>query len=116
MGQLSLSHCQRVQTVGSLGLGQFLKTSERTHEKPPGRFLETKAKWAAQLKIEVLATLQKSWEKKLLYISSLLEKLEEQVINAPAAACQDEADTSNSRQFNFWEQNRIFDEAKQVFV
>ena len=38
---------------------------------------ETEAKRAAQEKIEVLATLQKSWEKKLLYIVNLLGKLEE---------------------------------------
>ena len=71
---------------------------------------------AAQEKIEVLAMLQKSWEKKLLYISSLLEKLEEEVAKAPPAATQDDEDTSDSRQFNLRAQDRIFDKAKQVFV
>ena len=61
---------------------------------------ETEAKWAAQEKIEVLAMLQESWEKKLLYISSLLEKSEEEVVNAPAAATQDDEDTSDSIQIN----------------
>ena len=37
---------------------------------------ETEAKWAIQEKIEVLATLQESWKKKLLYIATLLGKLE----------------------------------------
>ena len=46
---------------------------------------ETEAKWAAPEKKELLATLQESREKKLLYISSLLEKLEEEVVNATAA-------------------------------
>ena len=46
----------------------------------------------------------------------LLEKLEEEVVNAPAAATQDDEDTSDSRQFNLWAQDRIFDEAKQVFI
>ena len=77
---------------------------------------ETEAKWAAKEKIEVLATLQESWEKKLLYISSLLEKLEEEVVNAPAAASQDDEDTSESRQFNLRTQDRIFDKARQVFI
>ena len=64
---------------------------------------ETEAKWAAQEKIEVLASLQESRKKKLLYISSLLEKLGEEVVNAPAAASQDDADTSDSRQLNLRE-------------
>ena len=61
---------------------------------------ETEAKWAAQEKIEVLATLQESWEKKLLYIATLLGKLEEEVVNAPAAIAQDDKDTCKTRQFN----------------
>ena len=61
---------------------------------------EPEAKWNAQEKIEVLSTLQKSWEKKLLYISNLLGKLEEEVVNAPTSTAQDEEDTCETRQFN----------------
>ena len=63
----------------------------------------------------MLATLQKSWEKKLLYIANLLGKLEE-VVNAPAAVAQDDEDTCKTRQFNLRAQDRVYDEAKQVFV
>ena len=77
---------------------------------------ETEAKWAAQEKIEVLATLQESWEKKLLYIATLLGKLEEEVVNAPAAVAQDDEDTFKTRQFNLRAQDRVSDEAKQVFI
>ena len=77
---------------------------------------ETEAKWAAQEKIEVLATLQESWEKKLLYIANLLGKLEEEVVNAPAATAQDEEDTCETRQFNLRAQDKVYDKTQQVFV
>ena len=77
---------------------------------------EPEAKWTAQEKIEVLATLQKSWEKKLQYITNLLGKLKEEVLNTPAAITQDDKDTCNSRQFNLRAQDRVYDDAKQVFV
>ena len=65
-------------------------------------------------KLEVLATLQESWEKKLAYIHSLLKKLEEEVLNAPAATSQDDTDTTI--QFNLQKQDRFYDEAKQAFI
>ena len=77
---------------------------------------EPETKWNAQEKIEVLATLQKSWEKKLLCISNLLGKLEEEVVNAPVATVQDEEDTCETRQFNLQAQDKVYDEAQQVFV
>ena len=77
---------------------------------------ETEAKWAAQEKIEVLATLQESWEEKLLYIPNLLGNLEEEVVNTPTATAQDEEDTRETRQFNLRAQDRVYYEAKQVFI
>ena len=61
---------------------------------------EPEIKWTTEEKIEVLSTLQKAWEKKLLYISNLLGKLEEEVVNAPVATPQDKEDTCETRQFN----------------
>ena len=76
---------------------------------------EPEVKWATEEKIEVMSTLQKSWEKKLLYISNLLGKLEEEVVNTPATA-QDEEDTYETRHFNLRAQDKDKDEAQQVFV
>ena len=73
---------------------------------------EPEAKWNAQEKIEVLSTLQKSWEKKLLYISNLLGKLEEEVVNAPTSTAQDEEDTCETRQFNLRAQDKVYDKAQ----
>ena len=42
---------------------------------------EPEVKWVTEEKIEVMSTLQKSWEKKLLYISHLLGKLEEALVS-----------------------------------
>ena len=38
------------------------------------------------------------------------------MLNASAAISQDDTDTIDSRHFNLWEQDRIFDEAKQAFI
>ena len=67
-------------------------------------------------KIEVMSGLQKSWKKKLQYISNLQEKLEEEVVNAPASTAQDKEDTFETRQFNLRAQDKVYDEAQQVFV
>ena len=72
---------------------------------------EPEVKWATEEKIEVMSTLQKSWEKKLLYISNLLGKLEEEVVNAPASTAQDEEDTYETRQFYLRAQDKVYDKA-----
>ena len=64
----------------------------------------------------MLSTLQKSWEKKLLYLSNLLGRLEEEVVNAPIATAQDEEDTCETRQFKLQAQDKVYDKAQQVFV
>ena len=38
------------------------------------------------------------------------------MVNAPAATAQDEEDTCKTRRFNLRAQDRVYDEAKQVFV
>ena len=38
------------------------------------------------------------------------------MVNAPAAIAQDDKDTYETRQFNLQAQDRVYDEAKQVFV
>ena len=63
----------------------------------------------------MLASLQESWEKKLLYIATLLGKLEEEVVNASASTGQEEEDTYKTRQFNLRAQDKVYDEAQQVF-
>ena len=77
---------------------------------------EPEVKWATEEKIEVMSTLQKSWEKKLLYISNLLGKLEEEVVNAPVSTAQDEEDTYETRQFNLRAQDKVYDETQQISV
>ena len=67
-------------------------------------------------KIEVMSTLQKSWEKKLLYISNLPGKLKEEVVNALVSTAQDEEDTYETRQFYPRAQDKVYDISQQVFM
>ena len=77
---------------------------------------DTEVKWVTEEKIEVMSGLQKSWEKKLQYISKLLGELQEEVAKAPAATTQEDEETYETRQFNLRVQDKTNDEAQQVFV
>ena len=59
---------------------------------------------------------QKTWDRKLQYISKILGDLQEEVSNAPAPTAQEEEDTYETRSFNLHAQDTIHDEAQQVFV
>ena len=72
---------------------------------------EAEPRWACQEKPDVLATLQEAWEKKLIYMHSLLQKMEQEVLGAPVAVSQDDADSIDSRQFKLREQDIIYDKA-----
>ena len=77
---------------------------------------DNEVKWATEEKIEVMSGIQKSWEKKLQYISKLLGDLQEEVVNAPAPTAQEEEDTYETRSFNLRAQDVIYDESQKAFV
>ena len=60
MGQLSWSHCQGVQTVGSLGLRKSPENQEDLTKHLRVDLSETEAKGAAHENIAVLEMLQES--------------------------------------------------------
>ena len=60
---------------------------------------EAEPRWACQEKQDVLATLQEASEKKVIYMHSLLQKMEDEILGAPAAVSKDDADSIDSRQF-----------------
>ena len=77
---------------------------------------DTEVKWVTEEKIEVMSGIQKSWEKKLQYISKLLGDLQEKVVNTPAPTAQEEEDTYETRSFNLRAQDTIHYKAQQVFI
>ena len=50
---------------------------------------DNEVKWATEEKIEVMTGTQKTWDKKLQYISKILGDLQEKVANAPASTAQE---------------------------
>ena len=77
---------------------------------------DNEVKWATEEKIEVMTGTQKTWDRKLQYISKILGDLQEEVSNAPAPTAQEEEDTYETRSFNLHAQDAFYDEAQQVFV
>ena len=71
--------------------------------------LDTEPKWACQEKLDLLVSLQKAWKKKLSYLNSLLQKMENEVLGALTAASQDDTDSINSCQFKIRELDGIYD-------
>ena len=60
--------------------------------------------------------IQHTWDKKLQFISKLLNGLQDEVANAPAPVSPDDEDTYQSRSFNLKAQENLLEEAQQVFV
>ena len=77
---------------------------------------ESEARWHTEEQIEIMKGIQKSWDNKLQYISKILNGLQDKVANAPAPVSPDDEDTYQSRSFNLRAQEKVLEEAQQVFV
>ena len=77
---------------------------------------EAEPRWECQEKLDVLATLQEAWEKKLIYVHSLLQRMEDEILGAPAAVSKDDADSIDSRKFKIRGLDGTYDKAKHAFV
>ena len=61
---------------------------------------ESEDRWQTEEQIEIMKGIQNTYDKKLQYITKLLNSLQEIVANAPAPVSQDDDDTHQSRSFN----------------
>ena len=77
---------------------------------------ESEVRWQTEEQIEIMKGIQHTWDKKLQYISKLLNGLQDEVANAPAPVSPDDDDTYQSRSFNLKAQESLLEEAQQVFV
>ena len=77
---------------------------------------ESEVRWHTEEQIEIMKGIQKSWDNKLQYISKILSGLQDEVANAPAPVSPDDEDTYQSRSFNLRAQEKVLEEAQQVFV
>ena len=77
---------------------------------------DSEVRWHTEEQIEIMKGIQQQWDKKLQFISKLLNGLQDEVANAPAPVSPDDEDTYQSRSFNLKAQENLLEEAQQVFV
>ena len=77
---------------------------------------DNKARWECESQLGIIATQNKTGQRKIDYIEELLGKLQSQVLGAPLAESDQDKDTSEARLFKIHELDAVFEEAKAVFT
>ena len=77
---------------------------------------DNEARWECESQLGIIATQNKTGQRKIDYIEELLGKLQSQVLGAPLAESDQDEDTSEARLFKLRKLDAVFEEVKAVFA